>query len=85
MKISKFNESVNVTPKKKSNFDYDEWENTVGKSSRIAAYRKYAGIAEDFEISESNIDEYALNRVSSEFVCDRDRVKAEILGKAWED
>ena len=60
MKISKFNESVNVTPKKKSNFDYDEWENTVGKSSRIAAYRKYAGIAEDFEISESNIDEYKL-------------------------
>ena len=58
MKISKFNESVNVTPKKKSNFDYDEWENTVGKSSRIAAYRKYAGIAEDFGISESNIDEY---------------------------
>ena len=85
MKISKFNESVNITPKKKSNFDYDEWENTVGKSSRIAAYRKYAGIAEDFEISESNIDEYALNRVSSESVCDKERVRAELLGKAWED
>ena len=37
------------------------------------------------KIHESNIDEYALNRVSSEFVCDRDRVKAEILGEAWED
>ena len=69
-------------PTKKSNFDYLEWEATIGKDSRITAYRKYAGIAEDFEISESNIDEYALNRVSSEFVCDRNRVKAELLGEA---
>lgn len=85
MKIKKLNEGAEVNQQKKSNFDYEEWENTVGKSSRIAAYRKYAGIAEDFEISESNIDEYALNRVSSEFVCDRNRVKAELLGEAWED
>ena len=85
MKISKLNESVNVTPKKERKFDYLEWEATVGKGSRIAAYRKYAGIAEDFEITESNIDEYALNRVSCESVCPRDRVKAELLGKPWED
>ena len=82
MKIKKLNEGAEVNQPKKSNFDYLKWEDTVGKASRIAAYRKYAGIAEDFEISESNIDEYALNRVSSEFVCDRNRVKAELLGEA---
>lgn len=82
MKIKKLNEGAEVNQQKKSNFDYFKWEDTVGKASRIAAYRKYAGIAEDFEISESNIDEYALNRVSSEFVCDRNRVKAELLGEA---
>lgn len=85
MKIERLQEAVEKQPQKKSNFDYMQWEDTVGKSSRIAAYRKYAGIAEDFEILESNIDEYALNRVSSEYVCDRNRVKAEILGEAWED
>lgn len=85
MKIERLQEAVEKQPQKKCNFDYMQWEDTVGKSSRIAAYRKYAGIAEDFEILESNIDEYALNRVSSEYVCDRNRVKAEILGEAWED
>lgn len=80
MKIKKLNEGAEVNqPKKK--FDYLEWEDTVGKGSRIAAYRKYAGIAEDFEITESNLDEYALNKVSCEFVCDKNRVIAEVLGK----
>ena len=81
MKIKKLNEGTEVNQPKKSNFDYLQWEATVGKDSRIAAYRKYAGIAEDFEITESNLDEYALNRVSCESVCDRDRVKAELLGE----
>lgn len=56
-----------------------------GRMNRIAKYRKHAGIDENFEITEDNIDEYAFARTVNECNVRSDRLKAELLGQKWSE
>ena len=63
--------------------DFIAWDADEGRKNRIATYRRYAGVDEDFEITEANLSDYALNWTSSKCNCSKDRVKAEVLGEDW--
>ena len=80
MKINKIKEE-----KKKKKKDFITWDADEGRKNRIATYRRYAGIDDDFEITEANLSDYALNWASSQCNCSKDRIKAEVLGEEWGD
>lgn len=79
MKIRKLNE--NAKPSYKD--DFIAWDSDEGRKNRIATYRRYAGVDEDFEITEDNLSDYALNWTSSKCNCSKDRIRAEVLGEEW--
>lgn len=56
-----------------------EFESNNKRLKREATYRKYANIDNDFEITEDNINKWALNRTCMEFRCDPDKLTAELL------
>lgn len=41
--------------------DFIAWDADEGRKNRIATYRRYAGVDDDFEITEANLSDYALN------------------------
>ena len=60
--------------------DYAKWDATEGKKKRIADYRRFAEIDEDFVITEDNIDEWALrNTCAVNYDYPRDKVLTELL------
>lgn len=62
-----------------------EYEANEGRRKRIADYRRYANIDEDFVITEDNINEYALKKTACYNNRSIDRVKSEILGNKWSE
>lgn len=59
----------------------DEYE-----ESMLQQYRKSAGLAEDFEITEDNIDDWYLGSVAGKYwYCTKDRVRHAVLGIPWEE
>lgn len=56
-----------------------EFESNDKRLKREATYRKYANVGDDFDITEDNINKWALNRTCMEFRCDPDKLTAELL------
>lgn len=67
--------------KNKNYIGTTEWNMNEGREERIKMYRKYTGIDESFEITEDNIDDWAVKRVCVDTYRDYDDVKNEILGR----
>lgn len=57
--------------------------NEEKKRKRIARYKRIAGLSEDFEITEDNIDEWVLRHTCYLENCNYDQFRAELLGKEW--
>ena len=60
--------------------DFAKWDSTEGKKKRIADYRRFAEIDDDFIITDDNIDEWALNNtcaVNNDYP--KDKVREELL------
>ena len=53
------------------------------RRAREAAYRKLANIDSDFKITEDNIIDWAFKRVCSDFRCDPEKFKAELLKQPY--
>lgn len=63
----------------------DNWSETLykenvdeRKAKRIQDYRKFASLSDDEEITEDNIDDWALNRTCRVNNCDKERMKEEL-------
>lgn len=63
----------------------EEWDANEGRRERISFYRGLVNIDEDFEITEDNIDDWALRKTCTKYNRGYDRVKAELLGQKWSD
>ena len=63
----------------------EAYDANEGRLKRIAMYRDFANLDEDFEITEDNINDWALTRTSCFSNRPKRRIKAEILGQAWSD
>lgn len=62
-----------------------EYEANPNRQRRIDLYRKYAHLDEDVEITEDNIDDWALGKVACRVNREPAKVKAEILGQRYSD
>lgn len=62
-----------------------EYEANHNRHRRIDMYRKYANLTEDEEITEDNINDWALKRTACLTNTDYDIVRDEILGKRYSD
>lgn len=60
-----------------------EYEDNEGRLHRIAMYRQFANLDDDFEITEDNIDNFTLNKVACYCNRPKDKVRAELLGQEW--
>lgn len=60
--------------------EYDANEN---RRKRTARYRQLANIDEDFEITENNINDWALTRACTFENCPKDKMKAELLKQPY--
>lgn len=60
-----------------------EYSANEKRREREAQYRKLANIDKDFEITADNINRWAFNRVCSDFRCDPERFKAELLKQPY--
>ena len=58
-----------------------EYDANEGKKSRTSMYRKLRGLTEDFQITEDNIDDWAVNKVATKYNRTPKRVRAELLNK----
>ena len=61
--------------------DYIAWDAEVGKQRRSDMYRYYLGVDDDYEITEDNLSENALNYVSCYDRTPVERIKEELLNK----
>ena len=62
-----------------------ECEANKYRSNRVDMYRKFANLLQDEEITEDNINEWALDRVAAFTNRSPERIKAEILGQRYSD
>lgn len=62
-----------------------EREGNDNRHRRIAMYKKYAHLDEGDEITEDNLDEYALGRVACVTNREPEKVRAELLGQRYSD
>lgn len=60
-----------------------EYDANDRRRAREAEYRKLINVDSDFEITEDNIKDWALNRVCSNFRCDPVKLKAELLKQPY--
>lgn len=60
-----------------------EYDANDRRRAREAEYRKLINVDSDFEITEDNIKDWALNRVCSDFRCDPTKVRAELLKQPY--
>ena len=60
-----------------------EYDANDRRRAREAEYRKLINVGSDFEITEDNIKDWALNRVCSDFRCDPVKLKAELLKQPY--
>lgn len=59
------------------------WDANEGRRERIAKYRQLTLLDEDAEITEDNIQDWALKRVCLNSGWPVERVKAELLGQKY--
>lgn len=93
MKFKMINESCQVKECKKLPEDFDEanldkrgtaeHEANAKRLKRIEMYRDLANLGPDEAITEDNIDEWALSRLSAVSNRGVDQLMAELLGKDW--
>lgn len=60
-----------------------EYEANVNRKKREASYRKFANIPDDYEITEDNINNWALTRVCTDQNCTKEKLKAELLKQPY--
>lgn len=87
-RTEKLKESASIkpenTPKAHDKFKERElWDSNEGRRERIAKYRQLTLLDEDAEITEDNIQDWALKRVCVNSGWPIERVKAELLGQKY--
>lgn len=65
------------------NFNLSRHEANEGRKERVSKYRSILNLAEDFEVTEDNIDDWGVAWVANRTGAPYDRVRAEILGQRW--
>lgn len=60
-----------------------EYDANDNRRKRVARYRKNANIDESFEITNENINDWALTRTCTQYNCSKDRLKAELLKQPY--
>lgn len=60
-----------------------EYDSNDNRKKRVARYRKNANLDENFKITESNINNWALTRTCTQMNCPKDRLKAELLRQPY--
>lgn len=84
MQRKKINETIELPDRyakgRPGSPEYDANEN---RRKREAMYRKLINVDSDFEITEDNIKDWALNRVCSDFRCDPAKLRAELLKQPY--
>lgn len=78
-------ENIKMEERKPHRIGTEEYDANEGRLNRIAKYRKYANLDENFQITEDNINDWALNRTACFSNRSKDQVRSEILGKKWSD
>jgi len=63
----------------------EAWDANEGRNARIEYYRRLTNMEEDLEITEDNIDDWALRKTCTKYNRGYDRVKAELLGQQWSE
>ena len=53
------------------------------RNKRINRYRKILNLGEDVDITEDNLDEWALRHTAMVEKCNYDQLRAELLGQEW--
>lgn len=60
-----------------------EYDSNDNRKKRVARYRKNANLDENFKITESNINNWALTRTCTQMNCPKERLKAELLKQPY--
>lgn len=60
-----------------------EYDSNENRRKRVARYRKNANIDESYNITEENINNWALVRTCTQYNCPKDRLKAELLKQPY--
>ena len=60
-----------------------EYDANDNRRKRVARYRKNANIDESFEITNENINDWALTRTCTQYNCPKERLKAELLKQPY--
>ena len=88
MIFKKLNENVepNITPRVHDKWKENEaWEANEGRHERIDKYRKLVLLDEDTEITEDNLQDWAVKRICVDSGWPKERVTAELLGQKYSD
>ena len=60
-----------------------EYDSNDNRRKRVARYRKNANIDESFEITNENINDWALTRTCTQYNCPKERLRAELLKQPY--
>ena len=60
-----------------------EYDSNENRRKRVARYRKNANIDESYNITEKNINNWALTRTCTQYNCPKERLKAELLKQPY--
>ena len=60
-----------------------EYDSNDNRKKRVARYRKNANLDENFKITESNINNWALIRTCTQMNCPKERLRAELLRQPY--
>ena len=60
-----------------------EYDSNDNRKKRVARYRKNANLDENFKITESNINNWALTRTCTQMNCPKERLRAELLRQPY--
>ncbi len=60
-----------------------EWDANEGRKQRVDRYRQLTMLNEEDEITEDNIQDWALSRVSTEKCVPAERLRAELLNQPY--
>ena len=60
-----------------------EYDSNENRRKRVARYRKNANIDESYNITEENINNWALTRTCTQYNCPKERLKAELLKQPY--
>lgn len=60
-----------------------EYDSNDNRRKRVARYRKNANIDESYNITEENINDWALTRTCTQYNCPKERLKAELLRQPY--